>query len=116
MSSEGSITWEYLKNIADTLDSYRVRALIDAKKDILDAGIYSEDQYFSILFKMVDEELLKYSLFEFLKSKSDVNLETLKQYSQKILFWLGNLYRSKTQTLLALRRNRSFPRSDQSFN
>jgi len=83
MSSEGSITWEYLKNIADTLDSYRVRALIDAKEDILGAGIYSEEQYFSVLFKMVDEELLKYSLFEFLKSKSDVNLETLKEYSQK---------------------------------
>ena len=84
MSIEGSITWEYLKNVADTLDSYRVRALIDAKEDILNAGVYSEDQYYTLVFKMFDEELLKYSLFEFLKSTTNANFETIKKFSQKI--------------------------------
>jgi len=83
MSIEGSITWEYLKNVADTLDSYRVRALIDAKEDILNAGVYSEDQYYTLVFKMFDEELLKYSLFEFLKSTPNANFETIKKFSQK---------------------------------
>ena len=54
MSSERAFTWEFLKNLADTLDSYRVRALIDAKKDILSAQVYSEEQYNSLLFKIID--------------------------------------------------------------
>lgn len=92
MSSEGYITWEYLKNVADTLDSYRVRALIDAKDDILNAGIYSEDQYYSLLFKIFDEELLKFSLFEFLKTKSNVNFETLNEFSQKNSLEIKKVY------------------------
>ena len=62
MSVEENFSWDYLKNIADALDSYRIRALIDAKQDILDAGIYDESQYETILFKMLDEEKLKFSL------------------------------------------------------
>jgi hypothetical protein len=42
MSLEENFSWEFLKNVADALDSYRIRALIDAKKDILEAGIYDE--------------------------------------------------------------------------
>ncbi|MFX1338578.1 MAG: Coenzyme F420 hydrogenase/dehydrogenase, beta subunit C-terminal domain [Promethearchaeota archaeon] len=83
MNPEGSLTWEYLKNVADTLDSFRIRALIDAKDDILNAGRYSEDQYYSILLKMFDEDLIKYSLFEFLKAKPKANIETLKEFSLK---------------------------------
>jgi coenzyme F420 hydrogenase subunit beta len=81
MNSEVSLTWEYLKNIANTLDSYRVRALIDAKEDILNEGIYTEDQYSDLVFRMFDEELLKYSLFEFLKYKPNANFDTLKEFS-----------------------------------
>ena len=55
MSFEESITWEFLKNLADALDSYRIRALINAKQDILEAGIYNEDQYENILITMLDE-------------------------------------------------------------
>ena len=46
MSLEGNISWHLLKNIADTLDSYRVRVLIDAKEEILKAKIYNEEQYY----------------------------------------------------------------------
>ena len=62
MSLEEKISWEFLKNVADALDSYRIRALIDAKQDILEAGIYDESQYETILIKMLDEEKLTYSL------------------------------------------------------
>ncbi len=92
MNSEGSLTWEYLKNVADTLDSYRVRALIDAKDDIIDAGRYTEDQYYSILFKMFDEELLKYSLFEFLKTRQIANIDSLKDFSQKNSLEINKVY------------------------
>ncbi|GAH49270.1 unnamed protein product, partial [marine sediment metagenome] len=33
MSSESNISWETLKDAAVTLDSYRIRALIDAKQE-----------------------------------------------------------------------------------
>ena len=46
---EAQVSWDFLKTVSDTLDSYRVRALIDAKKDILEAGIYTESQYYNIL-------------------------------------------------------------------
>ena len=64
---EKNIDREYLKIVTDTLESYRVRALIDAKEDILEAGIYTESEYEEIFFNMFDEEKLKYSLLEFLK-------------------------------------------------
>ena len=69
MKLEAKLSWSSLKNIADALDSYRVRALIDAKKEIIDAGIYNEDQYYEILFKIIDDEKLKYALYEFIKKK-----------------------------------------------
>jgi len=81
MSTEGKFSWEFLKNIADALDSYRIRALIDAKQDILKAGIYDELQYDNFLLKMFDEEQLKYSLFNFLKEKTNNNLKGLKLFS-----------------------------------
>jgi ferredoxin len=92
MSSERNISWDYLKSVADTLNSYRVRALIDAKEDIIHEEIYSEEQYYSILFKIFDEELLKYSLYEFLKTTSNNNLETLKEFSQKNSLELSKVY------------------------
>ena len=39
MSIEENFSWDYLKDVADALDSYRIRALIDAKQDILETGI-----------------------------------------------------------------------------
>lgn len=83
MSSEGNFSWEFLKIVSDSLDSYRVRALIDAKEDILTAGVYNETQYYNILFKMFDEERLKYSLLEFLDSTQNSNLNSIKQFSEK---------------------------------
>jgi len=66
MSSKLKITKEGLKDIAVTVDSYRIRVLIDAKQEILDSGVYNEEQYDTILFKMFDEELIKYKLYNFL--------------------------------------------------
>ncbi len=83
MNSEVNFSWEFLKNVADTLNSYRVRVLMDAKKDILEAGIYDENQYYNILFKMFDEETLKYSLFNFLNSNQNIDFNFFKQYSEK---------------------------------
>ena len=83
MSSEGNISWKFLKNVGNTLDSYRVRAFIDAKEDILKAGIYNESQYYNIFFKMFDEEKLKYTLYEFLKTKKKSNFGSLKEFSEK---------------------------------
>jgi len=82
MATEKDLTWEFLHSVNETLDSYRVRALIDAKKDILEAGIYNESQYYDILFKMFDEERLKYALYDFLKDNQDNNYNTIKKYSQ----------------------------------
>ena len=100
MSSEEKFSWEFLKNVADALDSYRIRALIDAKKDILEAGIYDESQYDTILFTMLDEEKLKYSLYNFLKNNSKSNLKTLITYSEDTSI---ELY--KTLSLLEILKN-----------
>ena len=100
MSLEEKFSWEFLKNLADTLDSYRIRALIDAKKDILEAGIYDESQYDTILFTMLDEEKLKYSLYNFLKNNSKSNLKTLIEYSEDTSIELN-----KTLSLLELLKN-----------
>ena len=83
MSSEGTISWEFLKNVSDTLNSYRVRAFIDAKKEILEAGIYTEEQYYHILFKMFDEERLKYKLFQFLQGRPESHIEGLKEFASQ---------------------------------
>ncbi|MFX1574278.1 MAG: Coenzyme F420 hydrogenase/dehydrogenase, beta subunit C-terminal domain [Promethearchaeota archaeon] len=100
MNIEENISWEYLKNVADALDSYRIRALIDAKQDILEAGIYDESQYETILFKMLEEEKLKYSLFHFLSNNSENNLENLKQFSER-----HSIKVSKTLSYLELLKN-----------
>lgn len=81
MSLEGKFSWEFLNNIANTLDSYRIRALIDAKEDILSAGIYNEAQYKSLLFQMFEQEQKKYALFDYIKKVSSISLETFKGYS-----------------------------------
>ncbi|MFX1278150.1 MAG: Coenzyme F420 hydrogenase/dehydrogenase, beta subunit C-terminal domain [Promethearchaeota archaeon] len=100
MSLEENFSWEFLKNVADALDSYRIRALIDAKKDILDAGIYDETEYDTILYTMLDEEKLKYSLFNFLKSNSKSNLQTLQQFCEETSTKLH-----KTLSILELLKN-----------
>jgi len=100
MSLEGNITLDLLKNIADTLDSYRVRVLIDAKEDILNSGIYNEDQYYNILFKMFEDEMYKYSLYDYLNQNENGNLNLLKDFSK-----LNSLDLVKTLSLLELLRN-----------
>ncbi|MFW9784640.1 MAG: Coenzyme F420 hydrogenase/dehydrogenase, beta subunit C-terminal domain [Candidatus Heimdallarchaeota archaeon] len=97
MILEENFSWEFLRNVADALDSYRIRALIDAKKDILEAGIYNESQYDAILYKMLDEEKIKYSLHNFLKNKSESNLKILQDFAKT-----NSIELSKVLSLLEL--------------
>jgi len=100
MSLEGKISWEFLKNISEVLDLYRIRALIDAKNEILTAGIYSESQYYDILFRIFDEESLKDRLYHFLNNNSNNNFHALEEFSQ-----LNSTDMKKTYSLLELLRN-----------
>jgi len=100
MNNEREITWEFLKNVANSLDSYRIRALIDAKEDILNAGIYNENQYYSILFEMFNEERLKYSLYSYLKNNNNCNIDSLNKFTQ-----IKSLEFKKTISLLELLKN-----------
>ena len=89
MSTEGTISWEILKNLADALDSYRIRALIDAKLDVLKAGIYDEVQYDNLLLNMLDEEKLKFSLYEYLRKNTDIPLKI--RGSSPLNSWNANI-------------------------
>ena len=100
MSSELKISKEGLKDIAVTLDSYRIRVLVDAKQEILDSGIYNEEQYDQMLFKMFDEELLKYKLFNYLSNPDSNNFKTIKKFSE-----FNSIEVRKTLSLLELLRN-----------
>jgi coenzyme F420 hydrogenase subunit beta len=107
MSSELKISKEGLKNIAVALDSYRIRVLIDAKQEILDSGVYNEDQYDTMLFKMFDEELLKYNLFNFLSLNDSNNFNTIKKFSEINAIDVG-----KTLSLLELLKNENLVKLD----
>jgi len=100
MSSKLKISKKGLKEIAITVDSYRIRVLIDAKKEILDSGIYNEEQYDDMLFKMFDEELLKYKLFNYMSNPDSINFKALKKFSE-----LNSIDVRKTLSLLELLRN-----------
>ncbi|NVM18385.1 MAG: Coenzyme F420 hydrogenase/dehydrogenase, beta subunit C-terminal domain [Candidatus Lokiarchaeota archaeon] len=100
MSSKLKISKKGLKDIAVTLDSYRIRVLIDAKKEILDSGIYNEEQYEEILFKMFDEELLKYKFFNYLSNPGSNNFKAIKKFSEENFIEVR-----KTLSLLELLRN-----------
>jgi len=100
MSSKFKISKEGLKDIAVTVDSYRIRVLIDAKKEILESGIYNEEQYDNILFKMFDEELLKYKLFNYLSNPKSNNFDTIKKFSDS-----NSIEVRKTLSLLELLKN-----------
>ncbi|MFX1267556.1 MAG: Coenzyme F420 hydrogenase/dehydrogenase, beta subunit C-terminal domain [Promethearchaeota archaeon] len=111
MESKGTISWNFLKVIADTLDSYRIRNLIDAKNDIISSGIYDEDQYYQILFQMIDEERMKYSLFNYLNTEETHNLKSLKQYSKE-----NSIDIKKTLSFLELLRNEGLIKVDYIYN
>ncbi len=111
MSSEKNLTWEYLNDVANALDSYRIRALIDSKQDILDAGIYTEEQYEHILFKMFDQEKLKYSLFNYLKENHKNNFSDLEKFSKK-----NSIEVYETLSLLELLRNESIINVEELYN
>lgn len=100
MSFKLKISKKGLKDIAVTLDSYRIRVLVDAKQEIIDSGIYNEEQYDQILFKMFDEELLKYKLFNYLSNPDSNNFKTIKKFSE-----LNSIEVRKTLSLLELLRN-----------
>ena len=100
MSFEGKFSWEFMRNVADSLDSYRIRALIDAKKDIIEAGIYNESEYDNILFRMFDDERLKYELYDFLKKNNNAKFENIIKFAQK-----SKIDVSKSYSLLELLKN-----------
>ncbi|GAH35482.1 unnamed protein product [marine sediment metagenome] len=100
MSSKLKITKEGLKDIAVTVDSYRIRVLIDAKQEILDSGVYNEEQYHAILFKMFDEELIKFKLYNFLTRQKSNDFEALNKFSSD-----NSIEITKTLSLLELLKN-----------
>ncbi len=83
MNKRADITWYDLKNIADTLDSYRVRNFIDSKDEILECGVYSEDQYNTILFNMIDLERLKYGLLNHLSVTQNNSISSVRTFSEQ---------------------------------
>ena len=100
MNSKLKISKEGLKDIAVTVDSYRIRVLIDAKQEILDSGVYNEEQYDHILFTMFDEELLKYKLLNYLSNSASNDFKTIKKFSE-----LNSIEVRKTLSLLELLKN-----------
>ena len=111
MSTEKKLTWKYLNNVANALDSYRIRALIDSKPDILEAGIYTEAQYDQILFKMFDQEKLKFSLFNYLKENQKNNFSALEKFSKT-----NSIEVYETLSLLELLRNENIITVEELFN
>jgi coenzyme F420 hydrogenase subunit beta len=103
MSIEGKITWDLIKNLTKSLDSYKVRAFLDAKKDILDQEIYNKEQYQKILFQMIEEEKLKFLLLSFLDKKEINKIDDLKDFSRK-----SSLDFKKTLSLIDLLKNENF--------
>ncbi|TXT60449.1 MAG: Coenzyme F420 hydrogenase subunit beta [Promethearchaeota archaeon] len=97
MNQQVEFTWDFLKNVSEALDSYRVRSFIDAKEDIINAGVYTEQQYFSILFKMIDEEKVKFQLFDYLKKHHEKGISIIQQFSED-----HNVEYKKTHSLLKL--------------
>ena len=83
MNERKLISWEFLKIIKDTLDSYRIRALIDAKEDIIARGIYSEEEYYDLLFNLFDLEQLKFELYELVKRKPFYEVNILQEFAQR---------------------------------
>ena len=100
MSSKLKITKEGLKDIAVTVDSYRIRVLIDAKQEIISSGVYNEEQYNTILFKMFDEELIKFKLYNFLSRQKANDFKSLQKFSDD-----NSVEISKTLSLLELLKN-----------
>ncbi|MFW9948310.1 MAG: Coenzyme F420 hydrogenase/dehydrogenase, beta subunit C-terminal domain, partial [Candidatus Odinarchaeota archaeon] len=62
--------------------------------------IYDEEQYYQILFQMIDVERFKYSLLNYLNTKKDHNFKSLKQFSKE-----NSIDIKKTLSLLELLRN-----------
>ncbi len=83
MNKKVDISWNYLENVTEALDSYKIRAFIDAKDEIIDCGVYNEYQFFEILFKMIDEEKLKFELYNYLKNNQDNGFSIIKQFSEE---------------------------------
>jgi coenzyme F420 hydrogenase subunit beta len=83
MNDKIDFSWNFIKNVTEALDSYRIRAFIDAKDEILDCGVYNENQFYNILFKMIDEEKLKFELYNYLKNKQDNRFSIIKQFSEE---------------------------------
>ena len=100
MATEKDLTWEFLHSVNETLDSYRVRALIDAKKDIMSSDNYDEEQYYQILFQMIDVERMKYSLFNYLNTEENHNFKSLKQFTKE-----NSIDIKKTLSFLELLKN-----------
>jgi len=83
VTNEINYSWDFLKTVMQTLDSYKVRALIDAKEEILESEVYTEDQYFNILLKLIDEERLKYELFDSLSQDNNLNFSKIEKFAKE---------------------------------
>ncbi|TXT60232.1 MAG: Coenzyme F420 hydrogenase subunit beta [Promethearchaeota archaeon] len=103
MSIEGKVSWELIKNLKDCLDSYKIRAFLDAKKEIVEQGIYTEEDYKKILFTMLEREKAKFSLLSFLDEKSINKIEDLQRFSEK-----ESLNFKETLSLLDLLKNEGY--------
>jgi len=111
MELKGNISWNFLKVIADTLDSYRIRLLIDAKNDIISSEIYDEEQYYQILLQMIDVERMKYSLFNYLNTEENHNFKSIKQFSKE-----NSIDIKKTLSFLELLRNEGLIKVEYIYN
>lgn len=83
MNEKVDFSWNFLENVTEALDSYKIRAFIDAKDEIIDCGVYNENQFYDILFKMIDEEKLKFELYNYLKKNRDNRFSIIQQFSEE---------------------------------
>ena len=100
---------DFLRETLDTIKSYRFRNLIDSKDEILSSNIYSEVEYYDLIFKLFDEERLKYSIFEYLKKKKRALIEDLKDFCKENHYQLKKvlslLYLLKYENLIDVSKN-----------
>ncbi|GAH08331.1 unnamed protein product, partial [marine sediment metagenome] len=109
MKVQENINRNVLNDALNVMKSYRFRNLIDSKEDILNSGIYSEEEYYDFIFTLYDEDKLKYSLFNFLKNKEIATIKDLKEFSKEFNHDLKKIlslsYLLKYENLIEIKKN-----------
>ncbi len=109
MKVQENINRNVLNDALNVMKSYRFRNLIDSKEDILNSGIYSEEEYYDFIFTLYDEDKLKYSLFNFLKNKEIASIKDLKEFSKEFNHDLKKIlslsYLLKYENLIEIKKN-----------